>query len=226
MALHKKKRLGFSFLNSYYQIYQRLNNKQKILFMDKLLSIQFLESNIKDISFADNVVDLSFSSIEHSLSSTIEGYLSQARKHGAYIGAYEGGSIGAYIQEQEQVQEEEQEKEKEQYVKETLKRVTQYTNLPEDYKKEFWIYAFGLDGAYCMESMIDYCKAHGKGYKDYKSAYNNWVKRERLNGTHKGQETKVAIDEQGKEFLYANGFGYYAEDKKFVNIALGGDEDE
>jgi len=36
----------------------------------------------------------------------------------------------------------------------------------------------GLDLKECWESMLDYCAANGKKYKDWDAAYRNWVRRE------------------------------------------------
>ena len=50
----------------------------------------------------------------------------------------------------------------------------------------------GLDLKECWESMMDYCQANGKSYKDWDAAYRNWVRKEwQWSDKGKQQENKA-----------------------------------
>ncbi len=115
--MHKDKRLAFNFMENYYQVYKRLSDKQKVIFMDALLEVQFLDIKIADVKFDNGMTDMAFHSILHHVQSTIDGYLVQARNNDMFIGVHRGGIIGGMGEEKEKEKETEKEEvqEKEKY---------------------------------------------------------------------------------------------------------------
>lgn len=68
------KRKAFNFYSSYYEVYLGLNDKQKVQFMDAMLSVQFFRQNIKEIAFNDTLLTILWSSIKHSIEAQITGF--------------------------------------------------------------------------------------------------------------------------------------------------------
>lgn len=71
---HKKK---INYYKSFYDVSKKLNQKQFYEFNMAIYDVMFFEKDIESISFSDNIVELLWSSIKHSLISSIEGYCSK-----------------------------------------------------------------------------------------------------------------------------------------------------
>lgn len=95
-----KSRLAFNFYESYYEIINELNDKQKILLIDSLLAVQFLKVNIDDVSFSDKFLILAWKSMYHSIKKQLEGYCNSKSilYSSLFTGtvAYEGTTEGTY----------------------------------------------------------------------------------------------------------------------------------
>ena len=74
MNEHKKK---INYYKSFYDVSKKLNQKQFYEFNMAIYDVMFFEKDIESISFSDNIVELLWSSIKHSLISSIEGYCSK-----------------------------------------------------------------------------------------------------------------------------------------------------
>jgi hypothetical protein len=105
---------AFNFYKSYYDLYQELNEKQKIKFMDELLSVQFFIKHIDSVIFEDQLLKVVWASIKHSITAQISGYCSKNKIFyddifypckGGRQGGRQGGTAGACLQGEGQVQE-------------------------------------------------------------------------------------------------------------------------
>jgi hypothetical protein len=97
-------RKGFNFYKSYWDSYKALTkDKERLEFLETICKIQFLEINLKDINPSSYDLKLLFSSIKHSLETSILGYCSQK---GIDYNTYpcQGASVGAYQDPCQQVQ--------------------------------------------------------------------------------------------------------------------------
>ncbi|WP_345985287.1 hypothetical protein WCX49_11835 [Sulfurimonas sp. HSL-1656] len=138
-------RKGFSFLNSYKRIYEKLQTaEQKTEFIEAIMSIQFLEKKPDEITFDDPMLDLAFEGVKHSLQSSIEGYLNKA-KEGDYKGCYEENVTpcqAPYEAPCQQEEEKEEEKEKGEVQEEEKAnapaRTCESEDLPEWLDKNAW----------------------------------------------------------------------------------------
>lgn len=86
-------RPAFSFYKSFDDTYQELNDKQKLLFMNTLLDIQFLRKKVQDVSFEDKILSLLWNSIKHSIKTSVKGYLDSQLKESVkikFFGVYGG----------------------------------------------------------------------------------------------------------------------------------------
>ena len=110
------KRKGFNFFRSYYDVYNELNNRDKVAFMDALLDRQFMGVVPKDLK---GMAKFAYISQTNSIDSQVKGYETKTNtKLSNYTdnedvntptqGACYGGSVPPTLQVEE--------KEKEQYV--------------------------------------------------------------------------------------------------------------
>ena len=179
VRMHKDKRLAFSFMENYYQVYRRLSKEQKVQFMDKLLAIQFLEEDYKGVEFDNAMTDMAFHSILHHIQSTIDGYLVQARNSNMFIGAHIGGMIGGIKEEKEKEKEKEEEKEEEEEKSFSfmLKKDISYESTSLKYKEKLKAKCLLIDGNLSRyEDFIMSLETKGYKYKDFSKAYKMWDK--------------------------------------------------
>lgn len=111
-------RKAFNFYKSYWEQMKLLNNKQKLDLFNSICMVQFLEVNISDIIFTDKITELVWTGIKHSVSTSLNGFISKNKGLGDGVtvplskgGAQQGEGEGQ-VQGKEQVQEEEEEKKK------------------------------------------------------------------------------------------------------------------
>jgi hypothetical protein len=112
------KRKAFNFFRSYYDVYNELSDKDKVLFMDALLDRQFLGVKPDGLT---GIVKFAYISQTHSIDSQIKGYetktgekLDSREIEGATVGATVGATNTPSVQVQEKG--EGQEKEKGKYI--------------------------------------------------------------------------------------------------------------
>lgn len=86
--LKDNSRAQINFYKSYYDIYKKLNTKQKIEFMDVLLALQFLELRVDEVEFKNSVLAIVWESIKHSVAKSIKGYLDALKGDDADYGVY------------------------------------------------------------------------------------------------------------------------------------------
>ena len=89
-----------------------------------------------------------------------------------------------------------------------LGKKTQYANLSEEYQDALHAFAITIDQAGCLQNLIDYAEANGKGYSDWTAAYRQWVRRQVEWGKDVDSPRKVTTT-SGRELWidYTDGYG-------------------
>ena len=106
-------RKAFNFYLSYFDVYQELSDKDKLIFIDAILNRQFYGVEPTDLK---GMVKFAYISQKHNIDAQVEGFENKTKTKlthpikGGSVGGRQGGSV----------QEKEKEKEKEQYVKENI----------------------------------------------------------------------------------------------------------
>jgi len=131
MNEHKKK---INYYKSFYDVSKKLNQKQFYEFNMAIYDVMFFAKDIESISFSDSIVELLWSSIKHSLTSSIEGYCS--KQNIDYKGLFNtlDKGVDKGVTNNANVKEKEKEKDKEKdNVKEkdndNIKDIVAYLNL-------------------------------------------------------------------------------------------------
>jgi len=111
MAQKLTKRKAFKFYRSYYDVYNELNDKEKLLFIEALLDRQFQGLKPKELT---GMVRFAYLSQEHSIDLQVKGYEDATKiKLTPIVDPCKGGIEGPYVDPS--MQEKEKEKEKEKY---------------------------------------------------------------------------------------------------------------
>lgn len=111
--MENNNRKAFNFYLSYFDVYQELNDKDKLLFIDALLNRQFYGVEPTELK---GMVSFAYISQKHNIDAQVEGFENKTKtkltppNKGGSVGGTQGGSV----------QEKEKEKGKEQYVKESI----------------------------------------------------------------------------------------------------------
>ncbi len=149
-------RKAFNFYLSYFDVYQELSDKDKLIFIDALLNRQFYGVEPTDLK---GMVSFAYISQKHNIDAQIEGFENKTKtklthpKQGGSIGGKQGGKQGGSVQEKGK------EKEKEQNVNRTRKPKFD----SEDYKHELWDYLL----EYCEKNNLDVKKVKNEALKAY-----------------------------------------------------------
>ena len=104
------KRKGFNFFRSYYDVYNLLNDQDKVAFMDALLDRQFLGVKPEDLK---GQAQFAYISQTNSIDSQVKGWEDKTRTklHPPYEGGTQGGSDTPTEQVEEKGKEKEEVKE-------------------------------------------------------------------------------------------------------------------
>jgi hypothetical protein len=155
------KRKGFNFFRSYYDVYNELNDKDKLAFMDALLDRQFLGIKPEGLK---GMVNFAYISQTNSIDSQVKGYedktgikLDSRELEGGSVAPSVGGSVGGSAPPSVQVQVQEKEKEKEK------------KNIPSF--EDFFIHAKS--------------KIANVDKKDVKLKYDSWIENDWKDGNDK-----------------------------------------
>lgn len=103
-------RSQFAFYKSFDDVYQDLNNNQKLEFINVLLDVQFLRVKINDVEFKDNILKHIWNAQKHSIEKSIKGYIESQKNQKIkepFLGVYDCLNIPS-----EGICEQEKEKEK------------------------------------------------------------------------------------------------------------------
>ena len=110
MVMKLTKRKGFNFFRSYYDVYNELNDKDKVKFMDALLDRQFLGIKPEGLN---GMAHFAYISQTNSIDSQVKGF---EDKMGIILHPCQGGTdapiIGGKVTPSQQVEEKEKKKEK------------------------------------------------------------------------------------------------------------------
>lgn len=82
----------FAFYKSFDDVYQDLNDKQKLEFISIILDVQFLRIKIDDVSPKDSLLKHIWNAQKHSLKKSINGYLESQKNSkikSPYLGVYD-----------------------------------------------------------------------------------------------------------------------------------------
>lgn len=145
-------RKAFNFYLSYFDVYQELSDKDKLIFIDALLNRQFYGVEPTDLK---GMVSFAYISQKHNIDAQVEGFENKTKtkltypKQGGSVGGNQGGSV----------QEKGKGKEKEQNVNRTHKPKFD----SEDYKHELWDYLL----EYCEKNNLDVKKVKNEALKAY-----------------------------------------------------------
>ena len=109
--IKETKRKGFNFYRSYYDVFNELSEKDKLVFINALLDKQFLDIDPENLT---GMVKFAWISQYNSIDQQVKGYKSKSKDpmQGGRQGGRQGGSVRGKITPTLQ----EKEKEKEQYV--------------------------------------------------------------------------------------------------------------
>lgn len=134
-------RSQFAFYKSFDDVYQDLNDKQKLEFMNTILDVQFLRVKIDNVVFKDVILKHIWNAQKHSIQKSVKGYLESQKNtkikepfYGVYDDNFTPLSIpseGNHKEEQEKEEEKEQVK-RESSLKEAfdiVKEIINYLNL-------------------------------------------------------------------------------------------------
>ena len=102
-------RKAFNFYLSYFDVYQELSDKDKLIFIDALLNRQFYGVEPTDLK---GMVSFAYISQKHNIDAQVEGFENKTKTKLTH--PKQGGKQGGSVQEKGK------EKEKEQYVKENI----------------------------------------------------------------------------------------------------------
>lgn len=177
-------RQQFSFYKSFDDVYQDLNDKQRLEFMSILLDVQFLRIKIDDVTFKDNILKHIWNAQKHSIEKSIKGYLESQKNSKIkepFFGIYEEiaplhiPSEG--VHKEEQVKEEDKEKDKEEdKFSFSLNKNTSLSNTSKEYQLKLKEYIFSNFRGLTYEDFYNSCEMKGYKYKNFKMAYDKWTK--------------------------------------------------
>lgn len=101
------KRKQFKFYRSYFDVYNELSNKDKIIFIDSLLDKQFLNKDPENLT---GIIKIVWTSLYHSIDTQVKGYESKTGNilnsnnqdiNNPMQGGIKGGIIGPKVEEEE-----------------------------------------------------------------------------------------------------------------------------
>lgn len=205
------KRKGFNFFRSYYDVYNELNNEQKVLFMDALLDKQFLNKDPEDLK---GIVKLAYVSQSNNINAQVKGYEDKTGlklnkinpKQGGSVGGCLGGSVGPSVGPCLQVKEKGKVKEK---VKE--KEEDKKNNHKFVFRKEL------INAGGKKELVEDWLLVRkNKKATNTKTAFNNFMKQVDKSGMGLNYILELCVSKSWSGF---NSDWDFVGNKKITNIA-------
>lgn len=187
MEKHLIDRDRFTFYKSYYDTYKELPIKDRPEFIETIMAVYFLEKKIEDVKPSTPMLKLAFSSISHSIKTSIKGLFD---KLGIEYNSYpwQGGTQGACQQytisnKQQAIDNKKQE----------IDKLEDFSNWKWQDDKTFieWLNTKEVlmdtnskakfNSNYIntkKEQVILHCQSKGVTYKNYRSALQNWINRD------------------------------------------------
>ena len=177
------KRKGFNFFRSYYDVYNELNNEDKVAFMDALLDRQFLGVKPKNLK---GMANFAYISQTNSIDSQVRGYEDKTKTsllHPPCVGGSVGGRHGG--SDTPTLQVEEKEKEKDIYNRKVEFKNSLYRFL-DKYDKDM------------LNNFYQYWTEHNEGGKKMRFEY---AKNQPFNATRRLATWKLKDSEHSREKL-------------------------
>ena len=109
-------RTQFALYKSFDDVYQDLNDKQKIEFIDTLFDVQFLRVKIEDVTFKDVILKHIWNAQKHSLEKSINGYIESQKNSkikNPFLGCYDDNFLPIQLPSEGNHKEEEEKGEEE-----------------------------------------------------------------------------------------------------------------
>ena len=124
-----EERKYFTFLKSYADIYQQLNNNQKIAFIDAIIEHQLGDLNVDDVDFDDVLLNVAWSGIKHSLGRSKAQYLNGKKPKLSQTKAKTKPKLSQIEAKPEQIRNKKKEiRTKNTFIKPTIEEITKYCN--------------------------------------------------------------------------------------------------
>ena len=166
--MKQSRRKAFNFFKSYFDVYNELNDKEKVQFMDALLNKQFFGEEPQSLT---GMANFAYLSQKHNIDSQVKGFEDKtgftlnANENSPKLGGAEGGSI--------QGKGKEEEKEKQRKASSSSERELKFLELFNDLKKKK-----GLKSNVRVLSKTDKSnlkQLNGHSIKDFKQAINTML---------------------------------------------------
>jgi hypothetical protein len=190
-------RKAFNFFRSYYDVASELSDKDRLAFYDALILEQFTGKKTE----LKGLAKFAYISQRHSIDSQTRGYNDRLKRTDIQSDEFliAGGAAGAEVGGE--AQEKVQEKEKVQISKKVIKVSFEESEIfnKNTFKNEFPLWNT-KKLSYYYDAAIAYSN-EGNKYANWKSAINNWAKRDELQGKFKFDE-KNGIDTKNKLIIY------------------------
>ena len=175
----KMSRKAFNFYQSHWEQIKLLNDTQKLELFNAICSVQFMEVNIDDIKFKDNISVLVWTGIKHSISTSISGFVNKNKSlnKDVAIPLSKGGNDTPKHTPCLQLKGEEEEKEQlSKPFSFSLSKNIQLSNTSKEYLSKLEDYIKNNYKGMSYKDFFDSCELKGYKYKNYKMAYDKWNK--------------------------------------------------
>jgi hypothetical protein len=214
--MKKTKRKGFNFYRSYYDVYNELEDADKLTFIEALLNKQFLDIEPDNLT---GMTKFAWISQYNSIDQQVKGYKSKTKdpmqggKQGGKQGGLLRGNLTPSLQEEEKGKEKVQEKGEEED-----NRHRQIIELGIEYKKNDRVInavlkngqqlAFSKDDLLAkLDDFILHLESTGetiKTKKDFNTHFLNWLRVKKKKSLEKGTKPTAAEKVFGEYYEEAN----------------------
>tara|TARA_R110000796_G_scaffold137559_3_gene253675 strand:+ start:2075 stop:2779 length:705 start_codon:yes stop_codon:yes gene_type:complete len=228
--MKETRRKGFNFYRSYYDVYNELEDADKLTFIEALLNKQFLDIDPDNLK---GMTKFAWISQYNSIDQQVKGYKSKTKDpmQGGEVGGGLRGDLTPCLQEKEKGKEKGKEKEKQQQQDGVYKSVEV---IVEDYKNNERIIeavlkngqqlAFSKEDLFLkLEDFVLHLESTGdivKQEKEFKSHFLNWLR----------VKKKLSLEKSTKPTPAEKVFGAYFEEantiaKQLNNLTILKDEE-
>jgi len=210
--MKETRRKGFNFYRSYYDVYNELEDADKLTFIEALLNKQFLDIEPDNLT---GMTKFAWISQYNSIDQQVKGYKSKTKDpmQGGKQGGLTRGNLTPSLQEEEKGKEKVQEKEEEED-----NRHRQILELANDYKKNDRVInavlkngqqlAFSKDDLLAkLDDFILHLESTGetiKTKKDFNTHFLNWLRVKKKKSSEKSTKPTPAEKVFGEYYEEAN----------------------